>query len=264
MTLDFKWKRSPFKRCGVLCGADRTQEWMLPWWWSRYSEHNDFPVTFCDFGMSEEMKTWCAQKGEVVSIHTDELFIHSRSAVDPQLAELWEKSHGWDVWHRRHCWFKKPFALLNSPYETGLWVDLDCEILGSLEPLFSTPSDSPIALVRESPTDHLPKYDPEVRYNGGVIAFQHNAKIIEKWAEASAASNHQYAGDDVILSHLISQERLDVVELPQIYNWRVMRGLNLDAVVVHWVSSSKNYIRTHGGLKPALDTFFRSCKGFFK
>ena len=85
--------------------------------------------------------------------------------------------------------------------------------------------------------------------------------MIEKWAETSVALNHRLVGDDAVLSYLIYQDRLDVVELPDIYNWRMMRGLNLDAVIIHWVSSSKNYIRSHGGLKPALDAFFQSCKG---
>jgi lipopolysaccharide biosynthesis glycosyltransferase len=151
---------------------------------------------------------------------------------------------------------------LNSPYATGLWIDIDCEILGSLEPLFSycSPS-SQIAIAREYTSDHLPKFDPGAQYNGGVVVFEHGAKIIEKWAEMSVSMNDRLVGDDAVLSYLIYQEHLDVVELPEIYNWRMMKGLNLDAVVIHWVSSSKNYIKSHGGLKPSLDAFFQSCKG---
>lgn len=265
MGLTFKWKHLPREKFGVICGAEKTQEWMLPWWWSRYSEHNSFPVTFFDFGMTDEMKSWCGERGEVVPIEIDISFVKPRSEIDPELAKQWEKYHEWKVWNKRLSWFKKPFAFLNSHYEKGLWIDLDCEILGSLEPLFSQCNPlSQIALAREHASDHLPKFDPEAKYNGGVIVFQHGVQIIEKWAETSVALNHRLVGDDTVLSYLICQDRLDVVELPEIYNWRMMRGLNLDAVVIHWVSSSKNYIRSHGGLKPALDAFFQSCKGFYK
>jgi hypothetical protein len=262
MGLSYKWKCQPKEKYGIICGAEKTQEWLLPWWWSRYSENNRFPVTFFDFGMSDEMKSWCAEKGDVVPLEIDTSFVRPRSDIDPELAKLWEIHHEWIVWNKRHSWFKKPFAFLNSHYEKGVWIDLDCEILGSLEPLFSRCDQfSQIALAREYTTDHLLKFDRGAQYNGGVVVFKHGAQIIEKWAEASVSLNHLFVGDDAVLSHLIYQHRLDVVELPEVYNWRMMRGLNLDAVVIHWVSSSKNYIRLHGGLKPALDAFFQSCKG---
>lgn len=262
MELSFEWKRTPKEKFGVICGAEKTQEWLLPWWWSRYIENNNFPVTFFDFGMTDEMKAWCLERGELVSIDIDTSFVKTRSEIDPELAKLWEKHHEWKVWNKRNTWFKKPFAFLNSHYEKGLWIDLDCEILGSLEPLFhECDATSQIALVREYYSDHVSKFDPVAQYNGGVVVFQHGAPIIEKWAEESVLLNHELVGDDSVLSYLIKKHRLDVVELPPVYNWRMMKGLNLDAVVIHWVSSSKNYIRSHGGLKPALDAFFQSCKG---
>lgn len=262
MPLSFEWKCLPKEKCGIICGAEKTQEWLLPWWWSRYIENNNFPVTFCDFGMTEEMKIWCKERGDLIPIEIDTSFVKPRSEIDPKLAELWEKQHEWKVWNKRHCWFKKPFALLNSHYEKGLWIDLDCEILGSLEPLFYVcDENSQIAIAREYISDHLSKFDPGAQYNGGVIAFQHGAPIIQKWAQESVLRNHELFGDDAVLSHLIKKQGLEFVELPQVYNWRMMKGLNLDAVVIHWVASSKNYIRSHGGLKPSLDAFFQSCKG---
>jgi hypothetical protein len=262
MGLDYKWRRLPKEKRGVLCGAEKTQEWMLPWWWSRYIEFNHLPVTFFDFGMTEDMRAWCQKRGEVITLDMDTSFVRPRKEIDPDLAKQWEHYHEWKVWDKRHAWFKKPFAFLNSSYEQGLWIDLDCEILGPLEHLFSQCTKAcQIALVREYASDHLPKFDPSIRYNGGVIVFQHGAQIIEKWAETSVTLNHRFVGDDNVLSFLINQHQLDVVELPDIYNWRMVLGINLDAVVIHWVSSSKNYIRSHGGLKPSLDAFFQSCKG---
>ena len=263
MKLSCRWKRCAEKKFGVLCGAEKSQEWLLPWWWSRYREHNAFPVTFFDFGMSEEMKTWCAERGELCSIELEHSCISSRDSIDPNLIKEWESLYGWTVWNSRRTWFKKPFAFLNSHYEKAIWMDLDCEVLGPLKSLFSHfDSHSELALVRDYASDHLPRLDPGVRYNGGVVVFQHGASIIEKWAGGALHQNHLFGGDDSLLSHLIHKHQLNVVELPEIYNWRMVRGLNLNAVILHWIGNGgKAYIRKHGGLKPSLDVFYHSWKG---
>ena len=240
------------EKYGIICGADKTQEWMLPWWWSRYCDHNHFPVTFCDFGMTFEMRAWCQTKGEVISVEFPSQCITPQNQIDPKLALDWELCHKSVVWDLRKQWFKKPFACLQSRYATGIWIDLDCEILGPLEPLFEC---NDLALVRDYKTSHLPKSDPNVYYNGGVIVFQHGASMIKKWAEEAVALNHLFAGDDYLLSHLIHAFQVNVIDLPDIYNWRMANGLNLNAVIVHWVGNSKAYIRHYGGLKPLLDMY---------
>jgi hypothetical protein len=251
---DCRWKRSVKKKIGVLCGTEKNQEWLLPWWWSRYREYNDFPVTFFDFGMSDEMKAWCARKGELCSANLEPPLICSRSDIDPVLAKEWERLYGSTVWSSRPIWFKKPFAFLNSSYEKTVWIDLDCEVLGPLDFLFSH-SES-LALVREYSRQHLSRNDPNVCYNGGVIVFQHGISIIEKWAEDAMVKNDRFGGDDLLLSYLIHKFQWSVAELPEIYNWRIAQGLNLNAVIVHWLGSwGKAYIRKYGGIKPLLNSF---------
>lgn len=254
-----RWKRRIEKKFGILCGAEKSQEWLLPWWWSRYREHNSFPVTFIDFGMSNEMQAWCAERGELYLIEFEDSCIFPKDRIDPNLIKEWENIYGQTVWNSRSAWFKKPFAFLNSSYEAALWIDIDCEVLGPLELLFAHfDANSELALVRDFASDHLPRLDPHVRYNGGVIGFQHGSSIIEKWAEGAIHQNDLFAGDDSLLSHLIFKHQLDVIELPEIYNWRMVRGLNLDAVIIHWIGNSgKAYIRKYGGLKPSLDKMFR-------
>jgi len=259
--MNYTWQHKPKEKRGILCGVDAAQEWLLPWWWERYSALHHYPVTFCDYGMTEEAHRFCSERGTVIPISIDTSFVKPKEEIDPFLAKIWEECHGKQVWKIRAAWFKKPFTFLHSHYEKGIWLDLDCEVLKSLDPLFSlTLPSSGIALVREYTTDHLPKIDPGARYNGGVVVYQHGAPLFEKWAEGSVTLNHLFAGDDTVLSHLIYEEKYDVLELPEIYNWRMMCGLNLDAVVVHWVATSKNYIRTHGGLKPTLDAFWAGLK----
>ena len=254
------WKQVPKKKKGVLCGADASQEWLLPWWWSRYSEFNRYPVTFCDFGLTEEMREWCRERGELVRIELNPSSIAPRSTVDEELAKQWEKEYGWRVWNARQQWFKKPFAFLESSYETAIWIDLDCEVLASLSPLFKKfHPPSGLALVRDYHSDPF-----NIRYNGGVVVFAHGTEGIKEWAKGAVTKNHLFGGDDSLLSHLIYSHQLEVQELPEIYNWRMARGLNLNAVIVHWVGNGgKSYIRTHGGLKPSLDSFFHSIKGKF-
>ena len=82
----------------------------------------DTPLThtFVDLGMSHYGKTFCSERGEVIPLQMDLAFSDGESVRD-----------------KRHSWFKKPFALLLSPFAHSIWLDLDCEVLGSLAPLFS-------------------------------------------------------------------------------------------------------------------------------
>ncbi|MBS0620081.1 MAG: hypothetical protein JSS61_01300 [Verrucomicrobia bacterium] len=252
----FQWQTAPTEKRGVICGAERGQEWLLPWWWERYTEKNRYPVTFVDFGMSDEMRTWCKERGDVVELHLDSDFIAPRAEIDPELAKQWEAFYGWTLWKARKTWFRKPFGLLHSRYQQTLWVDLDCEVLGSLEGLFNEAKEE-LAIVREEKAEHL--FQPV--YNGGVILFEHGTPLIQEWTRAAATKSHLFWGDDPVLSDVIHQMDAKIVELPEIYNWRLARGLNLNAVIVHWVGSGgKSYIRKHGGLKPAIDAFYQASR----
>ncbi len=252
-----KWARKPTQERGIICGADSSQEWLLPWWWERYSAENAYPVTFCDFGMSQEAKEWCTKRGEVIAIPFDPTLVTPYEDVDPLLVKQWETCYTSTVWDFRPVWFKKPFALLQSPYKRGVWLDLDCEILQSIEPLFEfCGAQEQLGIMREFTWQHLLKFDPAIVYNSGVIVFEHGAPIIEQWAEGSVTLNHLFWGDEVLLSHLIQQMQLDVFELPGIYNWRLSQGMNLNAVIVHWLGGGgKSFIRQFGGLKPSLREF---------
>lgn len=257
-----EWKRHPHRDWGIICGADHAQEWLLPWWWSRYSSLHDLPVTFCDFGMGQEMRNWCAERGEVISIALGPECVIQKRDLHPELIEHGESIYGERVWAARQQWFKKPFALLESPYKTALWIDLDCEILKPLTPLFSAFDPvAEMALVRESSCSHLPKGDPELRYNGGIVLFRQGSSLIEKWAQGAIELNHLFLGDDQLLSYLIHLHRIEVQELPEIYNWRPLQWLNFNAAVIHWVGG-KEHIRAYGGMKPHFDAFFNnsSCQ----
>jgi hypothetical protein len=249
------WERTPQKECGVIVGCDNAQEWLLEWWWERYHAENDYPVTFVDMGMSEAKHNWCSERGEIIRLDLDASFVKSRNDIDSKLVDQWDSLPY--IWNSRNAWFKKPFALLLSPYERTVWLDLDCEVLGSLHGLFSQYAQCELAMAREHRSDNLPLGHPDIVYNGGVIVFQHGFFLIQKWAEDALTRNHQFLGDDFLLSALVYETGYAMLELPQIYNWRIVHGISLNAVIVHWVGK-KNFIKKCGGVKPALEDFYRA------
>ncbi|MGB7978092.1 MAG: hypothetical protein WCF19_02900 [Chlamydiales bacterium] len=235
---------------GVLVASDEGQEWLLPWWWGNYCEHNTLPVAFADFGMSEGGRAWCKARGELVEVAFGGLRVAKRGEIEPAVVAEWENCLS-PFWGSRGAWFKKPFALLQSPFAETIWTDLDCEILGNLEGMYRyIDAESKMGLVRVR--------DPEsegdfVLYNSGVIAFGRESKLLKRWSEAALFRNDQFLSDQDALSQIIFEEKCSVGEAPEIYNWLMCRGVRLGAVVLHWAAMwGKEYIRKYGGLKHEL------------
>ena len=254
-----RFKRECTQEVGVLCGSDEAQEWLLPWWWSRYSQHCNWPVTFCDFGMSEMMKIWCRERGEHVDVDIEASCITSKEKMDPKVVSKSTGCYADTLWVSRLQWFKKPFALLHSPYRIGLWIDSDCEILRPITELVST--FDPSCQIALSPRPVLKRKKEEGVYlkswhNGGVMVFSYGAPIIETWAKGVAEYSHQFVADDLLLSYLIDLHQLKIQEFPEIYNWRMRQGINFDVAIYHWLGpQGKEYIRNSGGLQPLLHGF---------
>ncbi|MEN9343861.1 MAG: hypothetical protein RLZZ453_648 [Chlamydiota bacterium] len=245
------WKRQATRPLGIICGASKDQEWLLPTWWERYTAFHSYPVTFCDFGMSQESLAFCRKRGEVISIELDPLLIATKEELPLRWVAHAHSVYGPRVFDFRLQWFKKPFALLSSCYKKALWLDLDCEILQSIEPLLSQDlAEDALGLVRDY---HHPALFADIKYNGGVILFHHGNRLLQKWAEQSLEKNHLFIGDDQLLSYLIAQGEGKVLPLEEIYNWKPSRGVNPSAVIMHWVGDAgKAYLRKWGGIKPAF------------
>lgn len=247
---------------GIIVGADRKIEWLLDFWWSHYIKHNSLPVTFVDFGMSAKAKQWCTERGTLIPLPSL-ASIASKSKIDPMTAKQWEKVYGKEVWKKRQSWFKKPFALLQTPYKRTLWLDLDCEVLGPLDRMFDFCTPNVVALARETEAAHSHEREQEqllkdeVLYNSGVIVYQKNAPLIQCWAQAVKALNGEFWGDQQLLSRLIFLKKFKIKELGPEYNWRMSQGVNFHALIVHWVSAwGKAYIRKHGGISKDLNNLF--------
>lgn len=229
---------------GIVVGADDNITWLLPWWWKYYSLHNTYPVTFVDFGLSAEAKAWCEERGNLVALKTDS-FVTPQEKIDPNLALEWENFYGKKVWQAREGWFKKPFAMLLSPYDKTIWMDLDCEVMGNVSPLFDF-------LTEEA--DISLNFDPGRPgiYNSGVVVFRKGAPLIADWAQACTVQNCHSIGDDYVVSRLIATEKYRFKTLPQEYNWWVGQGLNFSALILHWAAWGKTFIETHGGLQASI------------
>lgn len=205
---------------GIIVGADRRQEWLLPWWWKHYSAHQGDPVLFVDFGMSKEAIDWCRERGRCVPLKGFERF--SEREVPEEKRQVWEREIS-SLFSVRTVFFKKPFALLQSPWPLSVWLDLDCQVRGSLDPLFHCLHFGGDIAVRKRGEG----------YNAGVIAFRAGAPILHSWVDEVVERNDLYPMDENALSKLLVGCE-SAMELPDVYNWNPLHGPNPHAVILHY------------------------------
>lgn len=226
--IDPIWHRDHLREGdGVIVGCNEAQEWLLLWWWENYKKWNRYPVSFVDFGMSERAKNWCVERGELIPLSRYDLFVLDADEIDPELVSQWEKRFGY-LWDRRRAWFKKPSACLKSPYRRTIWIDLDCEVVKSLDPLFQLSSETGFAIARDPIVDG---------YNSGVIGFERGCPLIQKWAKAAQSQNGKFPGDQDLLTHLIETGEEQIYTLPEIYNWSFSNEIDENVVIRHWLTN---------------------------
>ena len=228
---------------GVVVASNEQQEWLLPWWWENYTKHNTFPVTFINFGLSEEGKSFCRQRGELVEIPFLP-FIGVKEETEEERGVFWESIYGSSAWWaKRSLWHKKPIALLQTPYEQTLWLDTDCEVHASLAPLFEKMTKESGLLICPEP-EEAQEFDrekghifvDEVLFNSGVIGFTRGSPYILEWACHTLKDHGFYLGDQNLLSRLIYEKKWPVQILDRLYNWRqITHGKHPDVKITHWV-----------------------------
>lgn len=229
----------PSDKQGFLVAADLTQEWLLPWWWDKYRAFNDHPVAFVDLGLSSGMKQWCKERGHYVHLPIADIFVQEKQEFSTEHVQKWERQYGNHFWDSRAAWFKKPLACLRTPFKKTIWMDLDCEVKGNLDSMFSLKPPKNGLVIAQGYS-----YSPDdTDVNSGVIIFEKGVPIIEDWAKESLLSNNIYVGDQDILYDLIVKHSIDIQDLPLIYNWSRFSEQNPEAVVIHWHGKyGKSYI----------------------
>lgn len=241
MLSDPKWRlTSSLKPQGIIVGSDEKQEWILPWWWKHYIAFNTLPVCFVDFGLSEAARKWCEERGTVVSLCQHTSFLNPKEKLEPTLIAQWESAYGEGFWRNRSSWFKKPFALLQTPFETTLWLDNDCEVRADLTPLLQE-TFLEIGLVPEPSYAQEQMLASSLRlfeeaiYNSGVILYRHGSELIVEWARASLLRADQFWSDQHLLSRLLYEKQIHPTELSPLYNWHMHLGIEIQAKIIHWL-----------------------------
>lgn len=231
---------------GIIVGSDEKQEWLLPWWWENYKRHNDFPVTFVDFGLSEKAKSFCKERGELIEIPLPCSFLGIKEAVCREKQELWEAIYKemYACWEKRSLWHQKPLALLQTPYQHTIWLDTDCEVHNSLSPMFEQIDPvKGILLCREGLLNKNDLLEDEVLFNSGVIGFTKGSPHIMEWAQETLLQHSSHFGDQNLLSRLIYERKWPVQLLDKLYNWRQIIGeKDPNVKITHWVGEAGKFM----------------------
>lgn len=252
--MSLSWKHpQPKDSSGIIVGCDSVQEWMLPWWWKKYSEHNTLPVTFIDFGLSNEAKVFCEERGQRADLFLPESFAPHKEQVSSSLRKEWDELFEWEDnpfwWNKRMRCHQKPFALLMTPYKHTLWVDVDCEICADLTSLFAKiASHDAIYIVPRTEEEQRYHEDKgitlsgETGYNSGTVGFHWGSDQILHWAEKTIQEHPFFISDEDLFSRLAFMEKWDVISLDQYYNWLPhFRGFHLEAKINHWLGNSGKF-----------------------
>lgn len=193
-----------------LTGCDKTQEWMLDWFLDNYKKHNDTPILFANFGVSDPMLSKIKRQKKFHAV----------------LDLTKTKEIGW---------FKKPVSMMNSPSKKTVWIDTDCEVLGNLEKIFDLLIEGKLNMVEDVPWSKRRK---ETWYNSGIVGFVDKPSILQKWV--SKVKEEPKVGDQEVLHNMTDQlqKLMYINPLPKQFN--VMRIQHIDKtvpknpLVYHW------------------------------
>ena len=193
-----------------LTGCDKTQEWMLDWFLENYKKHNDTPILFANFGVSDSMLSKIKRQKKFHAV------------LD--LTKV--KENGW---------FKKPISMMNCPSEKTVWIDTDCEVLGDLHKIFDYLVEGKLNMVEDVPWSKRRK---ETWYNSGIVGFINKPGILQKWV--SKVKEEPKVGDQEVLHNMTDQlqKLMYINPLPKQFN--VMRIQHMDKtvpkdpLVYHW------------------------------
>ncbi len=230
---------------GVVVAADQGAEWLLPWWWDCYSKHHKQPVAFIDFGMKSAAKLWCKERGILIPFAGQRDFVKSKEKISLKNQQKWEAIYGPKVWQARCSWFKKPLAMLQTPFQKSVWMDLDCEVCQPIDGIFDGVQDGMLGAVRVEKKAH---------YNSGVIVYDKESTLLKAWIEACLKKSATCIGDETLLSQLICTKRYPFKEISPQFNWMMGWGYHADLKIAHWAASwGKLCIETMGGIQKSLD-----------
>jgi len=205
------------KEVGFVVGCDANQEWMLDWWMENYSKHNKLPVAIANFGMSSKKLKKYKPITEIIDL----------TSIKTKLP-----------------WFKKPLAIVNSPFKKTCLVDIDCEVLKPLDSIFNYLDEHHVCVTKDPLNTYCKKYitSEQIPMATGVVVAYSNNELIKEWAER-CVGEEDIRGDQEVFNNILT-ERLKkkilstkIRIIPDNYQWlRIyeMVRKNPEAYIIHW------------------------------
>jgi hypothetical protein len=195
-----------------LTGCDSNHEWMLEWFMKHYRKHNNTPIVFVDFGISENMRGDLALMGfsDVITVPT-------------------QQSKGW---------FYKPAALqqCTQHYDEVFWIDTDIHVQGDMSPVFNYLEDNKLCMCEDRGWSAR---RGEKWHNSGLVGVRGNPKILQDWVNNCRSAKQ--VGDQEVLHEMVRespmQRMLAISDCPTKYNHLrldVLDGRGGEIVGMHW------------------------------
>jgi hypothetical protein len=220
---------------GIIVGSDDQLEKLLPYFYLNLRLNCDLPIVFFDFGMTETGKEFCQKRGEVIKIENSLFMDHCEHTLN-------------DL---KIVWFKKPLAFQKAPFDINLWLDIDCKVVSSLEPLLQAYETTKWLAIHEEvfETKKCETYKKVLKdykdYNSGVVVFKKNSPFIDYWIEVSQKHAKTLYGDQDSLSIVLMNNQNVISSISNQWNHLFMNNLNLtfrNTAIIHYHGKSKKIL----------------------
>ena len=211
-------KRLRREERGIVLSSDRHAQWLLPWWWERFRQHNDYPVAICDLGMDDKFRRWVESVGwRVFAI---------------------ERLHA-----KAKAWHHSPRVREATPFDLTVWFDNDCEVRGSIDPVFEYAKNG--FACTADPYNTLNEGRDPRRIACGVIGYRWDDPVVSGWAALMERDWHRYVSDQDALYTIYRLGDPGVVQMPQEYQAlpKDPADVRQAAVVYHWCGKAKKSIQ---------------------
>ena len=123
----------------------------------------------------------------------------------------------------------KPLVFMHTPFQQTIYLDVDCEVKGSIANLFEVPFA--VSCIRG-----------EKLYDTGVISYSHCSPIINDWATMIYEASCHFSTDAIALMEALRQGSHTVDEYPWIYNAIGDKKRHPDALIAHHNGPDGKYL----------------------
>ena len=223
----------------IVTGLDSNREDIIEWWLDNALKHHKTEkIGVWDLGMSSACRNKLERKYKQVWFS---------EVVDGHIP-LHEKKIGW--YYKIHC-------VKESPEQSVVWVDSDCQILTDISDIFHLVPAGKIGLTKDWgrsnwwATGVIAINKAISPWQSGVIAVNDRPSLLDEWHKRLWTPDEYgelIRGDQEALHDLVGTgEHEQIVELPQEYQWlrlSLNRGMMSDNIkIIHWTGpAGKRFI----------------------